>query len=194
MRHTGPMGGPSRAGIGKTAIAVVVVVVVAVAVLAALYTGGGFVSNSPSSTTTSTSSSLTSSSHSSSSTSAGLGAPSLAINHMYGDVNGPAPDNLNDNSTTVNNDTVYLGNAGDTLTVAFDIFYTRCTSSCPSQVTAVVPASPGFTILKTTPALPIPVQNPAGAGAGQIEFHFTVTVKAPATPFNGVLTLVAATQ
>jgi hypothetical protein len=113
---------------------------------------------------------------------------------MFGDVMGPATDNLNDNGTSVNNDTVYIGNAGETLTIMFDILYTQCTSSCPSHVTEVTPLTPGFTIVKTTPALPIPVQNPPGAGSGQIEFHFTVTVKAPATAFNGALTLAATTQ
>jgi hypothetical protein len=183
----------ARTGIGKNVIVVLVIIVVAAAV-AALYAGGGLASSQTSSTSITTASTSSSSSHTSSASTTGpAGAAGLAINHMYGDVNGPASDKLNDNGTMVNNDTVYLGNPGDTLTVAFDILYAQCTSSCPSHVTAVT-ADSGFTVLKVSPPLPIPVQNPAGAGTGQIEFHFTVTVKAPATPFNGVLTLVATTQ
>jgi hypothetical protein len=91
-------------------------------------------------------------------------------------------------------DTIYVGNASETPGVQFDIVYVNCpTNSRPTHVTLVTILDPGFTIVSTKPAYPIPTNTPAGASSGQVEFHFGINVKAPASQYNGPLLLVATT-
>ena len=102
---------------------------------------------------------------------------------------------MSSNGTTVAGDTIYIGNASETLAVQFDIVYANCpANSCPTHVTSLSILDPGFTILGTKPALPIPTNTPVGASTGQVEFHFVVNVRAPSSQYNGPLLLVATTQ
>lgn len=186
----------SRQGIGKSILVGVVIVVIAAAGLAALYMGGGLgASSTSSSSSTSSASSHSSSSTSSTPPSTSGSGPGIAIQAIDGNVQGPGTGYLSSNDTTINNDSIYIGNTSSTLVVQFDIVYANCPATgCPTHVTQVTVFTPGFTVLSTKPATPIPVNNPPGASAGQVEFHFTVNVKAPATQYNGPLLLVATVQ
>jgi hypothetical protein len=114
---------------------------------------------------------------------------------MFGNVQGPGSSYLSSNGTMIAGDTIYLGNASETLAVQFDIVYVNCpTSSCPTHVTSVTILDPGFTILGTKPTLPIPTNTPVGASTGQVEFHFVVNLKAPSSQYNSPLLLVATTR
>jgi hypothetical protein len=195
-----------RRAIGRSVLVGLVIVVVAAAGLAGLYATGGLGSSSSSTTSTSstataptvlpTYSPSTSRTSTSSSTSGGTKGPSLAIDNMYGNVVGPGLGNLSSNTTTIDGDTLYVGNASETLIVQFDIVYTNCTASslCPTHVIAVNIQTPGFTIVSTKPAFPIPTNPSPGAPSSQVEFHFTVNVKAPATQYNGPLLMIATAQ
>jgi hypothetical protein len=88
---------------------------------------------------------------------------------MFSDVLGPGSSYLSSNGTTVAGDTIYVGNASETLAVQFDIVYVNCApNSCPTHVTQVTILDPGFTIVSTKPAYPIPTNTPAGASGGQV--------------------------
>jgi hypothetical protein len=185
--------GSSRVGVGRSVLAGVVVLVVAAAGLAILYGTSALGPSSLASSTTATSPS-TSRSYSATTYTGGHG-PGLAIGVMFGDVLGPGSSYLSSNGTTVAGDTIYVGNASETLAVQFDIVYVNCApNSCPTHVTLVTILDPGFTIVSTKPPYPIPTNTPAGASSGQVEFHFVVNVKAPPSQYNGPLLLVATTQ
>ncbi len=193
----------SRAGVQKTVVAVVMVLVVAAAGLALLYLGGGGLGASSSTSTSAVSSSSSSPSSSSASRSSstsestytGGKGPGLAIGEMFGNVQGPGSGYLSSNGTTIDGDTIYIGNASETLAVHFDVVYANCpASACPTHVTAVNILTPGFTVLDTKPANPIPASVSAGAPAGQVEFHFVVDLKAPSSQYNGPLLLLATVQ
>jgi len=115
---------------------------------------------------------------------------------MTGDVEGPGINHLEDNETYAvsTDDEILLGVAGSSFDIQFDIVYSNCTNDCPSHVVSVTTPTPGFSVVGSNPAFPIPTDNPAGAAAGQVEFHFTVGVQSPFTPYSGELTLVATTQ
>jgi hypothetical protein len=168
-----------------------VVLIVAAAGLAVLYRTSALGPSSLASSTTATSPS-TSRSYSATTYTGGHG---LAIGVMFGDVLGPGSSYLSSNGTTVAGDTIYVGNASETLAIQFDIVYVNCPpNSCPTHVTLVTILDPGFTIVSTKPTYPIPTNTPAGASSGQVEFHFVVNVKAPPSQYNGPLLLVATTQ
>ena len=193
MLHPRPTRGSSRVGVSRGVLAGVIFLVVAVAGLAVLYGTGGLGLSSLSVSTTTT---LPSTFHSTSATTyTGGQGPGLAIGVMFGDVLGPGSTYLSSNGTSVAGDTIYVGNASETLAVQFDIVYVNCVpNSCPTHVTLVTILDPGFTIVNTKPPYPIPTNTPAGASSGQVEFHFVVNVKAPPSQYNGPLLLVAMTQ
>ena len=110
-----------------------IVLVVAAAGLAALYGTGGLGASSTSAATShaASRSSISTLSSSSATTYTGGHGPGLAIGVMFGDVQGPGSSYLSSNSTTVAGDTIYVGNASETLAVQFDIVYVNCaTNSC----------------------------------------------------------------
>jgi len=101
-----------------------VVLVVAAAGLEFLYGTSALGPSSLSASTTATSpstsraSSSTSRSYSATTYTGGHG-PGLAIGVMFGDVLGPGSSYLSSNGTTVAGDTIYVGNASETLAVQF---------------------------------------------------------------------------
>jgi len=124
---------------------------------------------------------------SSTSTVAGASSGELEINEVVGDVvSVNHPEALSSNSSTVVGKTPFIGTPGDTLTLKYDIVYQAC--ACGPLVVKVDSLTPGFTVVGTTPSLPVQFQ---GAGGDFYQAGFTVQVKAPATPYNGTLTLVA---
>jgi len=112
----------------------------------------------------------------------------LTITDMFGDINAAGLQAPSSNSSSVADQNTYKGQAGETFPVVFDIVYSLCAGRCPSQVVAVIALTPGFSIVSTTPTMPVPVVPTIGV---QMECQFTVMVKAPSTPYNGTLTLVA---
>src|SRR4029077_14334476 len=180
-------------GVSRRVLWGVLVLVVAAAGLADLYGTGGLGPSSQSASTTATSPST--SRTSTATTYTGGHGPGLAMGVMFGDVLGPGFSYLSSNGTTISGDTIYDGNALETLAVQFDIVYVNCApNSSPTHVTLVTILDPGFTIVSTKPPYPIPTNTPSGASSGQVEFHFVVNVKAPPSQYNGPLLLVATTQ
>lgn len=166
----------SRPGVARSVeVAGFVILVIVVAVLATLY------ATRPSSVTTTTSTTTTTASQ----------YPFVVIFRMYGDVLGPAANDLKINSTNIGGNTVYLASVGETLDVAFQITYAGCTTNCPTEVTNVTASTPGFTVLATGPATPIGINNPPGSSTGEVNFSFIAFVRAPNTMYNGQLVLTA---
>ncbi len=214
--------GPARVGVSKAvAVVVLAVIVVAAGGLAALYGRGTIGATSSTSQSTSPSASSVSSTSTSVSSTSSTGpasvststagsAPgpssgsststsnlgfSLAITEMAADVVGPGLNHLEDNETYAvsTDDEILLGVAGSSFDVQFDLVYSNCANDCPSHVANVTTDTPGFSVVDSNPGFPIPIDNPAGAGLGQVEFHFTVGVQSPQAPYNGELTLIATT-
>jgi hypothetical protein len=96
------------------------------------------------------------------------------------------PEALSSNSSAVVGKTPFVGTPGQTFTLRFDIVYQAC--ACGPRVVEVDSLTPGFTVVGTTPPLPVQFQ---GAGGDFYQAGFTVEVKAPATSYSGALTLVA---
>ena len=114
----------------------------------------------------------------------------LDITNMYADMIGAGLQAPYQNSSSVGDNSVYHGTPGQQIQVEFDVVYQLCANgSCPSQVSAVVIANQGFSIIPPT-VPPMPVACVATTGVN-IECEFLVTVQTPSTPYTGTLTLVA---
>ena len=203
-----------RRGIGK-GLSAAVVVVVAVIVATAVFGFGGkaasstYITSSDSSTrslptiiptsipyttptVSSTSSSISAPAGSASETStvavtsATTGTPEMILSDLGVNVNGTGFGNLNDNDSEIMNNSFYIGEPGVSFNVEVSISYGQCTDSCPTEVTAVSVEEPGFTVIGTTPGLPVASSDMGTHGVAQ-QFMFTVNVQPPSTPYNGPL-------
>jgi len=126
-------------------------------------------------------------SKSSTSTAVGSSSGVLIITSVSGDVVSiNHPEALSSNSSSVVGRTPFLGAPGETFTLRFDIVYQAC--ACGPRVVEVDSLTPGFTVVGTTPSLPVGFQ---GAGGDFYQASFTVEVKAPATSYTGSVTLLA---
>lgn len=96
------------------------------------------------------------------------------------------PEALSSNSSTLVGKTPSIGSPGQTFTLRYDIVYQAC--ACGPLVVEVDSLTPGFTVVGTTPSLPVQFQ---GAGGDFYQAGFTVEVKAPATSYTGTITLLA---
>jgi hypothetical protein len=111
----------------------------------------------------------------------------LVITGVNGDVvSTNHPEALSSNSSTIVGPTPFMGTPGETFTLRYDIVYQAC--ACGPRVVEVDSLTPGFTVVGTTPSLPVPFQ---GAGGDFYQAGFAVEVRAPYTPYTGPLTLVA---
>jgi hypothetical protein len=124
---------------------------------------------------------------SSASTAAGSSSGELKITGVIGDVVSlNHPEALSSNSSTIVGKIPFIGTPGGTFTLRYDIVYQAC--ACGPLVVEVDSLTPGFTVVGTTPSLPVHFQ---GAGGDFYQAGFTVEVKAPATGYTGTLTLLA---
>jgi hypothetical protein len=124
---------------------------------------------------------------SSASTAAGSSSGELKITGVIGDVVSlNHPEALSSNSSTIIGKMPFVGTPGGTFTLRYDIVYQAC--ACGPLVVEVDSLTPGFTVVGTTPSLPVHFQ---GAGGDFYQAGFTVEVKAPATSYTGSLTLLA---
>jgi hypothetical protein len=174
---------------GRLVKGVATIAVILVLVLVGVPMVAHFASTSPraqsSSSLERTSSSANNVASQSTSSSAGKG---LTITNMYADVISFEQQALDSNSSSVAGKTIFNGRTGETFTVVIDITYQACgAGACPKQVTSVDTTTPGFVVVATTPSLPLRL---AGAGGDFLGASFTVDVRAPATPYTGILTLV----
>jgi hypothetical protein len=122
-----------------------------------------------------------------SSTVAGASSGGLIITGVSGDVvSTNHPEALSSNSSTIIGKMPFIGTPGETLTLQFDIVYQAC--ACGPQVVEVDSLTPGFTVVGTSPSLPVHFQ---GAGGDFYQAGFTVEVKAPVASYTGTLALLA---
>ena len=144
--------------------------------------------DSSSETTSSTSVDTTASQTTSVSTGGSSTPGDLTITNMFADVKSFELQAVYSNFSSIAGKTTFEGSPGETIMVVVDIVYQACGSgACPKQITAVSAASQGFTVMATTPSLPLPLK---GAGGDFLEASLTVEVIAPSTPYTGNLTLV----
>jgi len=124
---------------------------------------------------------------SSASTVSGSSSGELKITGVIGDVVSlNHPEALSSNSSTIIGKMPFIGTPGGTFALRYDIVYQAC--ACGPLVVEVDSLTPGFTVVGTTPSLPVHFQ---GAGGDFYQAGFTVEVKAPATSYTGTLTLLA---
>jgi len=195
-----------RGGASRMVVSAAIIVVLVVAGLGVLVASGALSSKSSSSpgsvgATISPSVSLSTSSAKSATSTSGSNTsslPSLSIIDFYADVNGPDYNQLNDNDTTLPNSgsggSIYLGNAGDTLTMDVTLIYTQCQEGCPTHVVNVTIQQSDFTVKSVSPVEPIGVDNPPGTPSSIEYFQFTVTVASSSTAYDGPLTVISTVQ
>jgi len=181
----------------RTVVVVAVVFALGLAGLTAVFS---FTSLSPttrssssasttSSITTSTSSTTISSQTPSGSTSAGTSSGGFNITSINDDVT--LQDEAQLKETLINNFTVisskypFIGTPGEMFEVDIQLTFQAC--PCVHQVVEVDSLTPGFTVVGTTPSLPLLF---GGLGGDTYTNFFSVEVMAPATQYNGTLTLV----